>query len=132
VVGAPYAAALNAYLRDDIGHASERRYEIFHPSVKNEWKYAAWRNRYVNMGETLRTEICRNPRLRIYVATGLFDLATPHFQCDYALDHLGLDPSQRGAITRARFDAGHMMYIHDDSLVRLARDLRDFVRPSPG
>ncbi len=132
VVGAPYAAALNAYVRDDLGHAPARRYEIFHPTVKNEWKYAAWRNRYVNVGEALRTEICRNPRLRIYVAAGLFDLATPHFQVDYALDHLGLDPSQRAAITTARFDAGHMMYIHDESLVRLARDLREFVRPSGG
>ncbi|MBL8836908.1 MAG: peptidase S10 [Alphaproteobacteria bacterium] len=128
VVGAPYAAALNAYVRDDLGHAPQRRYEIFHPTVKNEWKYAAWRNRYVNVGEALRTEICRNPRLRVYVATGLFDLATPHFQADYALDHLGLDASQRAAITTARFDAGHMMYIHDESLARLARDLRAFVR----
>jgi carboxypeptidase C (cathepsin A) len=130
-LAAPYTSAFNAYLRDELGSDVARRYEVFHPTFKHEWKYAGYKNRTVHMGEVLRSEMCRNPRLRLYVATGLYDLATPHFQGDWAMDHLNLPADQLANVTRARFDAGHMMYIEDKSLTRLAADLRAFVR-DPG
>ncbi len=127
-MAAPYTSAFNAYLRDDLGSELARRYEVFHPTLKHEWKYAGYKNRTVHLGEVLRSEMSRNPQLRLYVATGLYDLATPHFQGDWAMDHLNLDPAQAANVTRARFDAGHMMYIEDQSLAHLAEDLRRFVR----
>jgi len=127
-MAAPYTAAFNAYLRDELGADIARRYEVFHPTLRHEWKYAGYKNRMVYMGDVLRGEMSRNPQLRLYVATGLYDLATPHFQGDWAMDHLSLAPVQAANVVRARFDAGHMMYIHDESLTRLADDLRRFVR----
>jgi carboxypeptidase C (cathepsin A) len=128
-LAAPYTSAFNAYLRDELGCDVSRRYEVFHPTLKHDWKYAGYKNRTIHMGEVLRGEMCRNPQLRLYVAIGLYDLATPHFQSDYAMDHLNLPAAQLANVTRTRFDAGHMMYIHDESLTRLAADLRTFVRP---
>jgi carboxypeptidase C (cathepsin A) len=127
-MAAPYTSAFNAYLRDELGCDVARRYEVFHPTLKHEWKYASYKNRTLHMGEVIRSEMSRNPQLRLYVATGLYDLATPHFQGDWAVDHLNLDPAQVANVTRSRFDAGHMMYIEDRSLARLAEDLRKFVR----
>jgi hypothetical protein len=46
------------------------------------------------------------------------------------MDHLNLPPAQLANVTRARFDSGHMMYVHDESLTRIAADLRQFVRPA--
>ena len=71
-----------------------------------------------------------NPHMRVYVASGYFDLGTPHAAGDYTLNHLGLRNGLRGNIQVSYFEAGHMMYIHQPSLVRMAAELRAFVKGS--
>jgi carboxypeptidase C (cathepsin A) len=65
--------------------------------------------------------------MRVLVASGYFDFATPHFAADYSLDHLGLPPELRRNITASYYEAGHMMYVHRPSLAKLATELRKFV-----
>ena len=72
-----------------------------------------------------------NPHMRVYVASGYYDLGTPHAAGDYTLSHLGLREAAQKNIQVSYFEAGHMMYIHRPSLVRMARELRAFVRGSP-
>jgi len=59
--------------------------------------------------------------MRVFVASGHYDLATPFFATDYTIAHLGLDPSQRGRIATAEYEAGHMMYIHEGELAGCGR-----------
>jgi len=67
------------------------------------------------------------------VANGYYDLATPYMATRYTFDHLGLDPSLVENVSMAYYEAGHMMYIHLPSLVRLKEDLANFVLgTSPG
>jgi carboxypeptidase C (cathepsin A) len=63
----------------------------------------------------------------VYVASGYYDLATPHAAGDYTLNHLGLRENLQKNIRVSYFEAGHMMYIHQPSLARMARELREFV-----
>lgn len=65
--------------------------------------------------------------MRVYVASGYYDLATPHAAGDYTLSHLGLRAGQLKNINVSYFEAGHMMYIHQPSLARMAAELRTFV-----
>ena len=81
------------------------------------------------MGETLRKALAMNPHMRVLVANGYYDFATPHFATDYTFDHLGSTRPLRGNITVSYYEAGHMMYVHKPSLERLAKELRDFVTP---
>ena len=83
-------------------------------------------NRYLNVGETLRAELCRNEHLRVFVAAGLYDLATPFHAAHYTLDHLGLEPEQRSRVRMETYEAGHMMYAHLPSLEKLDADLAAF------
>ena len=69
-----------------------------------------------------------NPHMRVLVANGYFDFATPHFASDYTFNHLGVDPSLRKNITVSYYEAGHMMYVHKPSIERLAKQLRAFVQ----
>ncbi len=69
-----------------------------------------------------------NPHLRVFVANGTYDLATPYLATRYTFDHLELDESLRGHVTTTHYEAGHMMYIHDPSLAQLRRDLAAFLR----
>ena len=65
--------------------------------------------------------------MHLFVASGHFDLATPFFATEYTLDHLGLEPELRGHLSTGEYDAGHMMYINNDSLSKLHRDVAGFL-----
>jgi carboxypeptidase C (cathepsin A) len=65
--------------------------------------------------------------MKLFVASGHFDLATPYFATEYTLSHMGLDPTQKARITTAEYEAGHMMYIHVGELAKLKRDVAAFI-----
>lgn len=123
----PYTATFNDYVRRELGFESDTTYEILNPRVW-PWSYAEHENRYVNVADTLRKAIAINPYLKIFVASGYFDLATPYFATDYTVSHLALDPDLRGNLTTAYYQAGHMMYIHLPSLAQIKQDLAAFVQ----
>jgi len=72
----------------------------------------------------------QNPFLHVFVAKGYYDLATPFFAADYTFDHLGLDPTLRGHLSGAYYEAGHMMYVHEPSRLQQSADLAAFIRTS--
>ena len=79
------------------------------------------------MAETLRQAMCTNPYLKVYIANGYFDFATPYFATEYTFNHLGLDESLRDNLSMGYFEAGHMMYIHLPSLAKLRAALENFI-----
>jgi carboxypeptidase C (cathepsin A) len=64
--------------------------------------------------------------LKIFVANGYYDLATPYFATEYTFSHLGIDPSLAKNITMGYYEAGHMMYLNLPSLQQLRQDLTGF------
>ena len=122
----PYTATLYDYVRRELHFESDLPYEILTERVW-PWSYAEHENRYVNVAETLRKAMTINPHLRVFVASGYFDVATPYFATRYTFNHLGLDPTLQGNIAMRFYEAGHMMYIHVPSLARLKVDLAGFV-----
>lgn len=127
VVQGAYTAMLNDYVRVELEYESDHLYEIISDRVQ-PWSYAEHQNQYVNVAETLRDAMSKNPHLRVFVANGYYDLATPYFATHYTFNHLGIDPSLQANITMGHYEAGHMMYIHKPSLLQLKEDLADFVR----
>lgn len=125
----PYAAMLNDYVRGDLKFESDLPYETLTGRVQ-PWSYAAYENRYVNVAETLRQAMTQNPFLKVFLAKGYYDLATPFFAADYTFDHLGLDPTLRGHLSGAYYEAGHMMYVHAPSLAKLNSDIVQFFKSS--
>ena len=89
--------------------------------------YGEFQNRYVNVAETLRRSMTQNPFLKVIVANGYYDLATPYLGTEYTLNHLILDPGLRGNISLTYYEAGHMMYLHKASLMKLKTDLAAFI-----
>jgi carboxypeptidase C (cathepsin A) len=130
ILGA-YSAALNAYVRGELGFTSDLPYEILTGRVQ-PWSYAQHENKYVDVAETLRGAICENPALQVHIASGYYDLATPYFASEYTLSHMGLDPALRGNLSVSYYEAGHMMYIHPPSLARLNARLAAFISAARG
>lgn len=127
-----YTAVLNDYLRRDLGYESELPYEIIHYESGQHWGYEDFNNAYVDVSETLRKTMSLNSDMKVMVASGYYDLATPHFASEYTFSHMGLDPEVRRNVEMQYYNAGHMMYMHIPSLEKLAGDIRDFMARAAG
>ena len=91
-----------------------------------------FKNAYVDVSETLRNTMSRNPHMKVFVANGYYDLATPHFATEFTFSHLGLDPELRDNVQMGYYEAGHMMYVHLESLAKLGGDVREFITQAAG
>ena len=123
-----YAACLNDYVRRELKFESDTPYKVI-SQLYLTWNFGA-DNQHLNVAETLRKAMNMNPHMKVYVGSGYFDLATPHFATDYVLNHMALDASLVGNLDVHYYEAGHMMYIHMPSLKGQAKHLRDFVKRS--
>jgi carboxypeptidase C (cathepsin A) len=123
----PYTAAFNHLVRSELQFESDLPYEILNPRVW-PWSYAEFENRFVYVAETLRSAMTQNPYLKVYVANGYYDLATPFYATEYTFNHLGLEGVLKDNVSMGYFEAGHMMYVHMPSLKRLKEDLAAFVK----
>ena len=73
-----YTANLNNYVRGELEFESDLPYEILSRRV-HPWDYSDHQNQYVNVADTLRAAMTMNPALKVFVANGYYDLATPLF-----------------------------------------------------
>ena len=121
-----YSATFNDYVRRELGFESDLPYEILTGLYKT-WSFDEHENRFVNVAETLRKAMSMNPYLKVHVANGYFDLATPYFAANYTVNHLSLDPSLRANVSASFYEAGHMMYAHRPSLLKLKAELARFI-----
>lgn len=127
VVQGPYTALVNDYLRNELKYETDLTYRILTDRVQ-PWNYNSAKNQYLNVAPSLRQAMTKNPGLRVLVASGYYDLATPYFAARYTMSHLGLDPSLAGNVTIEEYPAGHMMYINEESLQKLKKDMSKFVK----
>ena len=123
----PYTAIFNDYARTELGFHSDLPYEILSNRV-HPWGYETHQNQYINVAETLRKAMTINPHLKVIIANGYYDLATPYFATIYTFNHMDLDESLRGNYSLAFYEAGHMMYVHMPSFEKLKADLANFIQ----
>jgi carboxypeptidase C (cathepsin A) len=123
----PYSAGINDYLKRELQYNNDLPYEILTGRV-SPWNYGNVQNKYLNVAETLRQAMIRNPYLKVHICNGYYDMATPYFATDYTVNHLFLDKSLRGNISQTFYEAGHMMYIHKPSLVQMRKDIAAFFK----
>ena len=122
----PYTTTFCQYVRQELGYESDLEYSVF-KGIKKPWDWGSAGEGHPDTSESLRQAFAKNPHMKLFVASGFFDLATPFFATEYTLDHMGLDPSVRSNMTTCEYEAGHMMYIHVPSLKQLQKDVKSFV-----
>ena len=125
ILGA-YATMLNAYVRGDLKYESNLAYEVLTRDVQ-PWNYNSFTGRYVTSASALGDAMSNNPNLRVFIACGYHDLATPGFGIRHTMNHLTVDPARIPNITVRDYEGGHMMYTNADSLGRLNADVRAFI-----
>ncbi len=123
----PFTATLNDYVRRELKFESDLPYEVLTAKVQ-PWDFNDARNHYLDVAETLRQAMTHNPYLKIFVANGYYDMATPYLATRYTFDHMGLPPNLQTNVSMGFYEAGHMMYVNQPSLAALKQDLAAFIR----
>ena len=59
----PYTSALNDYVRRELEYESDLPYEVMSETVHENWDYEDFKNAHVDVSETLRETMSRNPSL---------------------------------------------------------------------
>ena len=131
-VSSAYVAGLNTYLADTLAVKMDRPYAASGgPELGRQWKWrpvpegTAWEPSYPNTARDLSRALRRNRGLRVLVASGYYDFATPFFDAEYTFASRGFLPER---LTFTYYEAGHMMYLHQPSLDELSANLRAFIR----
>lgn len=122
----PYTAAFNDYVRRELGFKSDAEYYILGGGI-GQWNWNT-NNGYANTSLSLREAMQKNPYMKLFVANGYYDMATPYFATEYTLANLNLDPTLRKNVSLAYYEAGHMMYIEQNSLKKLKADVTAFMQ----
>jgi carboxypeptidase C (cathepsin A) len=139
-----FSTMLNHYLRTELQYKEDIPYAIF--ANVFPWNFLSAPNPEeipgggrpglegfgLNVAEVLQAAMRENPDLLVFVANGYYDGATPFYATEYTFSQIGLNREFEGRVRFGYYEAGHMMYIHKPSLVRLKADLAEFIKRSSG
>jgi len=144
-----YGSLVNAYLRDELGWQDPEERKSFagfdwdssEPGKGWVWKhkmpagtktFGGREATYPCVVPDLAAALVRHPRLKVLAANGYFDLATPFFQTELDLAHLGVPTALLANLARTYYRAGHMLYTSEDDLTKFVADLGRFYAAEPG
>ncbi len=125
IVG-PYTAALNQYVRAELGYASDLPYEILTDRVQ-PWSFKEFEGTHVHVLDKLAEAMRVNPHMRVHVACGYYDAATPYYAAEHSVAHLAIPPDLAGNVEFSYYEAGHMMYLHEPSRLAQSAQLARFI-----
>jgi len=126
----PFSTAMNAYVREDLNFESDHLYEFLSGQVNKNWDWQSGVNRqqgFVDFSDNLREAMAINPHLKVFIAGGTYDLATPYFAAQYAVDHVFVGKRKDDIVFR-RYPAGHMLFSHAGARGQFYEDIRVFYK----
>jgi carboxypeptidase C (cathepsin A) len=81
-----------------------------------------------NVSADLAMAMKTNPKLKVLVNGGYYDLATPFYAAFYEDKHLPISADLANNIQYAWYQSGHMVYVNDESLKPLHDTVAAFIR----
>jgi len=117
----PFGAAINRYLRTELGYNPEMQYYIW--GNVRPWT----QDPQVSVGDMLRTALRDNPYLKVLVQGGYYDAACDYFNAMYTMHHLQPGGEFKDRYRFAWYESGHMMYLRKPDLKNANDDLRKFI-----
>ncbi len=137
-VGPAFVTALNSYLTTDLKAiaAKTKPYEIFSSKANpSTWNWQRPNTPpglgYCSVVADARLTLAQNPDMKLFVASGIYDLALPFFGQELNIHRLLLSPEVRNNITMKRYFGGHMMYLVPSTRQKLISDLAKFIETPP-
>lgn len=128
-ISSAYVALFNDYVRRDLKYGEGQTYLSSAQFGGAHWDYVHHGNPIsLNVSTDLAEAMKTNPRLRIMVNGGYYDLATPFFAAEYEEKHLPIPQSLAKNIEYDWYESGHMVYVRDESLKQLHDRVAAFIK----
>jgi carboxypeptidase C (cathepsin A) len=128
-ISSAYVSLFNDYVRRDLKYGEGQTYMPWALFGGTRWDFVHRGNPIsLNVANDLADALKTNPRLRIMVNGGYYDLATPFFAAQYEEKHLPIPQSLAKNIEFAWYESGHMVYVRDESLKQLHDRVAAFIK----
>jgi carboxypeptidase C (cathepsin A) len=108
---APLTSAAVDLTRRKLNWRPDGSYQLLNGAVQGAWDFGRGINPPESLSQ-LRQILALDPKLKLLVAHGLFDLATPYFGSKILLDQLPAYASPE-RVKLVVYPGGHMFYSHD-------------------
>ncbi len=129
-ISSAYVSLFNLYVRRDLKYGDNQSYKPEALFGGTRWDWSHHHNPMMNVSNDLAEAMKTNPRLKIMVNGGYYDLATPFFAAEYEDKHLPIPQSLAKNIEYDWYESGHMVYVVDESLKLLHDRVAKFVKNS--
>jgi carboxypeptidase C (cathepsin A) len=131
-VGGAFTALINEYNHDELKFGKDK---VYHNSTGGgggwNWTRGTRRGGFFPSGPNVESDLAQamitNPKLLVQVENGYYDMATPFFATEFTMKHLGLPAELQKNIKLDYYNAGHMMYLHDEDRVSLHNQIASFM-----
>ncbi len=111
------------YAREELGFKTDLPYKLLNRDVSRAWEYGSNRQGYAGSLDDLQKARTLNPGLKVFIAHGYTDLATPYAVSRFLIGQLPPIESARAVEMRV-YRGGHMMYMRPASRRELTADVR--------
>jgi carboxypeptidase C (cathepsin A) len=120
----PFISVFTGYVRNELNFKTDMYYYVQGGTVG--WDYGV-QNGFGETASMLRSAFAKNPYMKVMVAAGYYDLATPYFAAYYTFNHMGLNPEMHKRVTWDYYQSGHMLYIDADEGMKLKHDVSEWM-----
>jgi carboxypeptidase C (cathepsin A) len=134
-ISSAYTTAINEYLRTELKYG---RNETYLPGAYTDPTFT-WDMKHVipGMGQSdgttnvmpdLAFTMKTNPKMKVFLAGGYYDLATPYYEGIFEMHHLPMPRKLQSNISYHYYEAGHMVYVNEQVLSKFHDDVAGFVK----
>ena len=137
-ISSAYTAAINSYLRKDLKYGDQQTYkpgayfeagftwDMRHQTPNGPPATQQWGG--TNVMPDLAYTMKSNPKMKVMLAGGYYDLATPFFEGMYEMHHLPIPEKLQANISYHYYQSGHMVYVNEGVLKQFHADVAAFIQ----
>jgi len=127
-ISSAYVSLFNDYVRKDLKYGEGQTYLPEALFGTYQWDLVHHGNPIdLNVANDLANAMKTNPKLKIMVNGGYYDLATPFYAAEYEEKHLPISAALAKNIQFSWYESGHMVYVRDESLKQLHDRVASFI-----
>ena len=110
------------YFADELGFDTDLEYLALVTRKRGQWHFTEHDNEILTQESIIREIVDTDPKIRIWVLCGYYDLNTKFYQSEYVFDHALTSDGHRRNLRMTYYEAGHMIYLDPASFAQLRRD----------
>ena len=137
-IAAAYTTAINDYVRTELKFGKDETYKPnAYEEIGSLWDFrhkapggppdsqgfGSSTNTMPDLAYTMKS----NPKMRVMLAGGYFDLATPYFEGIFEMHHLPIPQSLQQNVSYKYYESGHMVYLNESVVRQFKADVAQFV-----